>query len=98
MGRRRYYIWFLIIFVGVCFGTLGDVILDNDGNKIVWQHNGQTFSITASPSMSESVDYLWPPADGAQRTAGQRDDRERFRPPVHQAGAERDGHVQHAAG
>jgi len=35
-----------------------------DGESVLWQNNSQTFSIAASGSMSESVDYLWMPADG----------------------------------
>ena len=46
-------------------GTLGDQELSVDGAKLIWNNNSQTFSISASGSMSESVDYIWPPADGA---------------------------------
>lgn len=68
MEKSRLYKWFLILFAGACFGALGDIRLDNDGNKVIWKNNGETFSIAASPSMSESINYIWAPKDG---TGGQ---------------------------
>ena len=34
-----------------------------DGETVLWENNSQTFSIAASGTMSESVGYIWPPAD-----------------------------------
>ena len=65
MDRSRQIIGFLVLLCGTCIGALGDIKLSNDGNKVIWQNNSQTFSISASGSMSESVDYAWPTADGA---------------------------------
>lgn len=42
----------------------GDKELEVDGAKWIWNNNSQTFSIAGSPSMSESVDYIWAPVDG----------------------------------
>ena len=65
MDKRRYHSWFLILLLcSISFGTLGDIIMGNAGNKVVWPNNSQTFSIAGSPSMSESVNYIWPVADG----------------------------------
>lgn len=58
-----------MILANICYGTLGDVtIIPVDGGKAIWHSNSQTFSIAGSGSMSESIDYLWPAADG---TGGQ---------------------------
>ena len=58
---------FLIILLmpTIVLGTLGDHELSVNGAKLIWNNNSQTFSISASGSMSESVNYIWPPADGA---------------------------------
>ncbi len=67
-GKKTNLILFLI-FASIAFGVASDiehgadVLLVKDGAKIIWQNNSQTFSISASPSMSESVNYIWPPAD-----------------------------------
>lgn len=58
-----YILWFVI--TGVCYGALGDQELSVDGAKLIFNNNSQTFSIAASSSMSESVDYNWPAADGS---------------------------------
>lgn len=34
-----------------------------DGGRAIWHGNSLTFSIAASGSTSESIDYVWPPAD-----------------------------------
>lgn len=66
MGRSRQNSWFLIILLcSICFATLGDIELSQDGNKIIWNNNSQTFSLRASGSMSDSSDYIWPPARGS---------------------------------
>lgn len=49
----------------IAWGTLGDQELSVDGAKLIWNNNSQTFSIAASGSMSESVNYIWPAADGS---------------------------------
>ncbi len=64
MGRSQQNCGFLILLMcSVCFGTLGDFELSPDGAKLILNNNSQTFSIAASGSMSESVNYSWPAAD-----------------------------------
>ncbi len=60
--------WLIFFLAGTCFGTFGDQELSVDGAKLIWNNNSQTFSIAGSSSMSESVNYTWPVADG---TTGQ---------------------------
>lgn len=54
----------LICLATQCFGAVGDKELKVDGAKWIWNNNSQKFSISASSSMSESVDYVWPALDG----------------------------------
>lgn len=64
MDKCKQNFWLLILlFASRCFGTLGDITLSQDGAKIIWNNNSQTFSIASSGSMSESINYIWPPAD-----------------------------------
>ena len=65
MDYIRQISWLIFLLTGTCFGTFGDRELEVDGAKLIWNNNSQTFSISASGSMSESVDYVWPPADGS---------------------------------
>lgn len=56
--------WLIILLLPiVVLGTLGDQELSVNGAKLIWNNNSQTFSIAASGSMSESVNYIWPVAD-----------------------------------
>lgn len=57
--------WLIILMPMVAWGTLGDQELTVDGAKLIWNNNSQTFSIAASGSMSASVNYIWPVADGS---------------------------------
>ncbi|KKL11192.1 hypothetical protein LCGC14_2548300, partial [marine sediment metagenome] len=58
--------WLIILLMPIiAWGTLGDQELSVDGAKLIWNNNSQTFSIAASGSMSESVNYIWPAADGS---------------------------------
>lgn len=63
-------ILFILLFAVQAFGGIvhDDLKLLTDGSKIILNNNSQTFSISASGSMSESVDYILPAADG---TGGQ---------------------------
>jgi hypothetical protein len=65
MGNIKNIFWLTLLFANVCFGTFGDVILDVNGAKAIWYNNDQFFSISGSPSMSESTNYVFPPADGS---------------------------------
>ena len=72
MDRSKQNTWFLVLVLfltGQCFGIFGDHELSEDGNKVIWNNNSQKFSIAASDSMSETVDYLWPAADGTSSQA-----------------------------
>lgn len=68
MDRIKNISWLILFFANTCFGVVatpifGDEELDVNGARLIWNNNSQQFSIAASPSMSESVDYVWPAAD-----------------------------------
>ncbi len=62
----------ILLILLLSFHAFGKIVHDNlnmaaDGATIIWRNNSQAFTIAASPTMSESVNYIWPAADA---TAG----------------------------
>lgn len=54
-----------LVFIILLLSTAAqaDIKVMGDGEQLIWSNNSQTVSISASSSMSASVDYLWPVAD-----------------------------------
>lgn len=55
----------VLIILLLSTAARADIKVMGDGEQLIWFNNSQTFSINASSSMSESVNYIWPVADAS---------------------------------
>lgn len=65
MDHKTIKSWLLILlFASNCFAAAGDTEIRTAGGRVIWNNNSFKVSMAASPSATESVNYILPTADG----------------------------------